>query len=101
MMCGGMLWCGLLALSLLLGFAYIVMVFANKESGLVKLAGQVIAAVIVIIAVVMLLQCGTMKRCPMMGRGMMQGKDSDKMMMEMMKKNPDMQKKMMQEKMGK
>lgn len=99
MMCGGMLWCGLLALSLLLGFAYIVMAVASKERGMVKAAGLVIAAAIAIIAVVMLLQCSTMKRCPMMGRGMMDGKDG-KMMMEMMNKHPDMQKKMM-EKMGK
>ncbi|MFA6549184.1 MAG: hypothetical protein WCT39_04555 [Candidatus Margulisiibacteriota bacterium] len=100
MMGGGMLWCGLLGLFMLLGFAYIVMAFANKESGMIKVAGQVLAAAIAIIAIIMLLQCGMTKRCPMTGRAMMQGKDGEKMMMEMMKKHPDMQKKMM-EKMGK
>ena len=82
-MAGGMVEGLLLAVSLLLGFAYILWVIASKESGNVKLIGQVISAVIAVLAVVILLggvygsltgkagMCGAMKGGHM-GSGMME-----------------------------
>jgi hypothetical protein len=82
----GMLWIGLLWLFLVLGFAYIIGVMAMKETGNVKLAGQVIAGVIAVLTIIIFLYGaiwgGQMKRgmmggsgCPMMGKGMkMDGK---------------------------
>jgi len=45
----------LLGTFLLLGFAYLVWVFADKESGGLKLTGQIIAVVIAILAVILFL----------------------------------------------
>jgi len=89
----------LLSLSMALGYALIIWILSAKESGWVKLAGQIISAAIAILVIVMFLYggiCGRKmsKACPM-GKGMM-GKDLAKMM-EMMKKNPEMQKKMMEQ----
>jgi len=88
----GMVFGSLLGVLLLLGFAYIVWVFASKESGTAKTAGQVIAAVIAILAAIILLY-GTLYGgvmgsrgtwCERGGRGYKGGKSGDwtkKMMM--------------------
>jgi hypothetical protein len=84
----------------ILGFAYIIMTLANKESGNSKLAGQIIAALVAIVALVVLvlgatgwghhgmMRGGMMGGCMMGDKGMMGGKSQ--MMMEMMKKDPSM-----------
>lgn len=57
-----------------IAFAYIILSLANKESGNMKLAGQIIAALIVIIAVVILYFGATGRgHHGMMGGGMMGG----------------------------
>lgn len=66
-MMGGMVWGSVLAVLLLLGFAYIIWVQASKESGTTKSIGQVIAIIIAVIAVLILLY-GTVYG-GMMGRG--------------------------------
>jgi preprotein translocase subunit SecG len=73
-----------------IGFAYIILVLANKESGNMKLAGQIVAALVAIVAVVVLLYGATGRgHYGMMGgKGMMMGGKG--MMMEMMKKDPSM-----------
>jgi len=73
-----------------IGFAYIILVLANKESGNMKLAGQIVAALVAIVAVVVLLSGATGRgHYGMMGgKGMMMGGKG--MMMEMMKKDPSM-----------
>ncbi len=67
MMYGGMVWGSLLGIIILLGFAYIVWVTANKEKGNIKTFGQVVAIAIVVFAVLILLY-GTFFS-GMMGRG--------------------------------
>jgi hypothetical protein len=53
---------------LLLGFHYVIMMLANKESGNVKLIGQVLGVLVLIIALVVLLYAVTGREgCPMMG----------------------------------
>jgi hypothetical protein len=92
----------LLVLMMVLGFAYIIWIMSVKESGNAKLPGQIVSIVIVVLSLLLFLLGITyggqmrskMKGCPMMGSGMMEGKGSQKMM-EMMKKNPEMGKKMM------
>lgn len=67
---------------LIIGFAFIVLVFANKESGNMKLTGQIIAVLIVLAAVAVLIHGFT-------GRdhyGMMRG-DMKSIMMEKMEHN--------------
>lgn len=69
---------------LILGFAYIVLVLANKENGLIKVLGQVIAGLIVL-ALVTGLVYGIMVKpkmhCPMMKKNkMMEGRKMHKMM---------------------
>ena len=95
----------LLATSLLLGFAYIIWVLSSKESGNAKLMGQIVSVAIIALTVISLgygLYAGAtmgrmMGRHKMMGgEGMKMGKDM-KAKMEMMKKNPEMMKKMMEE----
>ena len=63
----------------LISFAYIMLILANKESGNMKLGGQIIAALIAIVAVVVLvfgstghgmMGRGKMCGCPMMGSEM-------------------------------
>jgi hypothetical protein len=92
----------------LLAFSYIVLVLANKESGNMKLAGQILAAFIVLVAIVVLYY-GVSGRggCPvmgggMMGGGMMGGKGmmggSGNYMIQMMKENPSMMDNMMKDK---
>jgi hypothetical protein len=86
----------------ILAFAYIVLALANKESGNMKLAGQIIAAFIALVAIVVLYY-GVSGRggCPMMGEGMM-GKGmmggSRNYMMQMMKENPSMMDEMIKDK---
>jgi hypothetical protein len=74
------------AVIFILGFAYIILASANKESGNMKLAGQIIA-VLVALAAVVVLYCGSTGQgcCGMRGRGMMGG-----CMMEKGKENPKM-----------
>jgi len=66
-MMGGMIWGSLLAVLMLLGFAYIIWVLAAKEKGNVKTVGQIIAIIIAVLAAVILLY-GTIYG-GMMGRG--------------------------------
>jgi hypothetical protein len=110
MMGYGLLWIGLLWVAVLLGFAYIIGILAMKETGNVKVIGQVIAGVIAVLTVIIFLYGavwgGQMKRgmtgrgmgCPMMGSGMMGGQ---KGMMKMdgmkMEKEGKMMHKMMRE----
>ena len=54
-MMGGMIYGSLILSLLLLGFAYIVYVLANKESGGIKTTGQVIAIIIAVIALLVFL----------------------------------------------
>ena len=102
MMIGGTLsgilvwWC-LLVVAVLLGFAYIIWVMSGKETGGNKLTGQILSIVITILTLILFLYCiisGGSVRNGMMGPGMMmQGKEHNGMMREMMK-NPEMQKMM-------
>jgi hypothetical protein len=83
----------------ILSFAYIILTLANKESGNMKLAGQVLSGLIALIALIMLIfgsmgHKGMMGGCPMSG-SMMGG---DKEECEMMKDNPKMMDKMMKDK---
>lgn len=74
MMGGGTIWGLILLVVLLLGFAYIIWVLAAKESGNVKIVGQVIAAIIAILAVIVLIYGvvgGPMKGGCMQGKGTM------------------------------
>jgi hypothetical protein len=66
-MMGGMVWGSVLAVLLLLGFAYIIWVQASKEKGSTKSAGQLIAIIIAVLAVIILLY-GTVYG-GMMGKG--------------------------------
>jgi hypothetical protein len=66
-MMGGMFFVSLLFVLLLLGFAYIIYVYANKESGWLKTTGQVIAIILAVIALLVLLYGGIYGG--MMGRG--------------------------------
>ncbi|MDD4179487.1 MAG: hypothetical protein PHH14_05510 [Candidatus Margulisbacteria bacterium] len=90
----------LLSLAIALGYALIIWILASKESGWVKMAGQIIAAAIAILMVVTFLYGGIygrkMGKTYPMGKNMT-GKDSEKMIMRMMKNNPEMQKKMMEQ----
>jgi len=83
----------------MLSVAYVVLALANKESGNMKLAGQILAALIAIIALVALLYgvtgkggCGMMGGKGMMGGHEMMGNKSMKceMMKGMVKKDPKM-----------
>lgn len=97
----------LLGLGLLLGFAYIVLVSANKEGGALKMTGQVLAVIIALLAIVVFIYGASagnkMKHrmsgmsCPMMekmsGQGgmnpnMMPGKAGAKMMPDAGKSMP-------------
>lgn len=66
-MMGGMFWGSFLGALLLLGFAYVIWVMAEKEKGGIKTIGQVIAVIIAVLAAVMLLYGGVYGG--MMGRG--------------------------------
>jgi len=66
-MFGGMIYGSILLSVLLLGFAYIVYVLANKEAGGIKTTGQVIAAVIAVFALWVFLYSGIYGG--VMGRG--------------------------------
>lgn len=100
---GVLLWWCLLTIVLLLGFAYIIWILAGKETGGLKLTGQIIAVIITVITIILFIYCivisssisrgmfpcgkGSMMQAPGMGQG--------GMMKEMMK-NPEMQKMMKQ-----
>lgn len=82
-------------------FAYIVLALANKESGNMKLAGQVIAVLVALVAVVILYYGATGRGHygVMGGRGMTGEKGMKcEMMIDMMKKNPSMMDEMMKDK---
>ncbi|OGC36074.1 hypothetical protein A2311_00465 [candidate division WOR-1 bacterium RIFOXYB2_FULL_48_7] len=73
-----MVFMSVLLVFVLLGFAYIVLVMANKEAGIMKTSGQVIAAVIAVVALVVFVYGGSQMgkmggmNCPgMMGEGKM------------------------------
>lgn len=88
MMGGGFIWASLVSVVMVFGFAYVVYVLANKEAGMVKTIGQVIAAIVALAAVVMLFYgviyggmiCGGSKTNKMMNNPQM-----NKQMMEMQK----------------
>lgn len=85
----------------ILAFAYIVLALANKESGNMKLAGQVIAVLVALVAVVILFYGATGRgHYGMMGgRGMMGEKGMKcEMMIDMIKKNPSMMDEMIKNK---
>ncbi len=95
----------ILALGLILGFSYIIWILALKEAGYVKTTGLVIGCGIAALAVILFLSgliyggrmAGGYGMGSMMGPGMMmEGKEGQKMMLEMMMKDPEM-KKMMRE----
>ncbi len=77
---------------IIIGLAYVILVLANKESGNMKIGGQIIAALVLFVAIAILYHGyvgGRYNRgCNVMGgKGeMMEGKCG--MMMEMMKKDP-------------
>ena len=48
----------------LLGFAYLLLTVANKETGNLKLAGQIIAGLLVVVILLAVLRCGLKKNCP-------------------------------------
>jgi len=100
-MIGGMYGGLVLGVFLLFGFAYIIWVLAAKETGGIKLTGQIIAAVIAVIALLVLVY-GSLYGGRMRGMGMMGGKgcemmDSGKMnkMMPSSEKHQMMKEKMM------
>lgn len=71
-----MIYGSITAVIFILGFAYVILVLANKESGNMKLAGQVLAVLVALVALVVLYYGATGRGCcPMMGeKGMMQQK---------------------------
>ncbi len=100
----GIIWASILATALLLGYAYIIWILADKAAGGWKLTGQILAGVIAVIAVIMFVYCGVygpmrMKEmsggsCGMAGPGMGMMTPEKKMMMEKMHKGmPGMMKK--------
>jgi len=88
----------------IIGFAYIIMTLANKESGNSKLAGQIIAALVAIVALVVLVLGATglghhrMMRGGMMGGCMMGEKGMMGGCMDMIKKDPSMMQEMCKDK---
>lgn len=48
----------------LLGFAFLVLTRANKESGNLKLFGQIIGWGLVVVVLLFALRCGLKKSCP-------------------------------------
>jgi len=101
MMGGGMIWTSLLAVVLLLGFAYIIWILATKETGAVKNTGQVIAIIIAVLALIILLYGSIYGG--MMGKGLCGGRGYKKtgsgMMMHKMGKMSDAEMTEMAEKM--
>jgi 4-amino-4-deoxy-L-arabinose transferase-like glycosyltransferase len=89
----------LLTLFMVLGFGYIIWVLAAKESGNVKLAGQIISAVIIVLAVILCLYGAV--RSPRIGNQMMDQemmmKQQQNMMKQNMEKMPREMKKIMRE----
>jgi hypothetical protein len=71
---------------ILIGQSYVILALANKESGNMKIGGQIISALVLIIAVAVLYN-GSVGRgaCGMKNCDMMEGKGE---MMDMMKKDP-------------
>jgi len=63
-----MIYGAIISLIFVVSFAYIVLVLANKESGNMKLVGQVLTVLIVLVALAMLYFGATGRgRCGMMG----------------------------------
>ncbi len=56
---------------LLLGFAYVILTVANKESGTLKLAGQIIGWGLVVVVILAAMSCGLKKNCPICHRSKM------------------------------
>jgi len=80
-----MIWGAVFGFIMLISFSYVVVVLANKESGNVKLLGQILAAIIALFAIVMLLYSATGKGCPMMDKMGCGTMGNDKMMQMKMK----------------
>ena len=97
-----MIICSLIAVLFLIGFAYIVLSLSNKETGNMKLAGQIIAVLVALVAVLVLFHGVTGKgrcgKCGMGDEGMMEDKGMKCEMMGKMEKNPSMMKDMMKSK---
>ena len=113
-MANGILWAVVFYSVIILGFAYIIWIMANKESGLVKMIGQILAAIIAIMVIIGFIygvslsgrmagmkgMCGPDMMGPGMGSGMMKYKMMDpekmqqkmEMQKEMMKKMPKVKK---------
>jgi len=53
---------------LLLGFAYLILTVANKESGTLKLVGQVIGWGLVVVILLAAFSCALKKDCPICHR---------------------------------
>jgi hypothetical protein len=98
-----MIYMTLTCLVFILSLGYVVYVLSSKESGNVKIAGQVLAVLIALIALVMLVSSIMGNSCPMKsgmdcgkmgGKSKMmmegKGKDASEAMMNMMKANPAM-----------
>jgi len=94
-MAGGMVWGTLLAVVLLLGFAYIVWVLSAKEKGNIKIVGQVIAIIVTVLALWILLYGGVYGG--MMGKGMHGRSGRGYKMMDKGEKSYKFMEKMMQE----
>ena len=91
MMCMGMSTTWMVLSSLLmcfivLGFGYIILTIAAKESGNIKLAGQIISIVIIVLAVLLCVY-GGMKGGKMRGQNMMMKQEM--MKQDMMKQGMD------------
>jgi len=101
-MLGGFIWVSLFSTLLVLGFAYILWILANKEAGAVKTTGLVIAGAIALLAVIFFVisltwggqagPCGMMGGMGMMGEGKMDRQKMMDMMKDYQKEMPKMHK---------
>lgn len=101
----GMVGLSLLVLFLVLGFAHIIWILSVKESGLSKLLGQIVAAVIAVLVIALYIYgmaAGPKMHKGMMGSGMGPGMMNKGMMCpDMMDKKMEMKKEMMKKMMPK
>jgi len=68
-----MVWMGIAGFVILISFAYVIVVLANKESSNMKLLGQILAAIVALFAITVLLYHVSGGGCKMNGGGMMGG----------------------------
>lgn len=94
----GMAWIGLLWLTGVLGFAYIIWVLATKENNTVKLLGQILAIVIAALAIIifiyMSMSAGQMRKMGYEMDGTMMNSKMKREMMDRMMKDGKMPKEM-------